>query len=536
MKLLLAALLLPARFAFLSALLATWPAVAEVVEEVLRVPVEVDSSRHGSVRRDILLTVFRDPGRARAPYLVLNHGRAGAAADRAKLRRAKYTDNSRHFVALGFVVLVPTRLGYGDTGGPDVEDSGPCDDRVFAPAYRAAAEQTLAVLKAAEQLPYVDLSQGLVVGQSFGGLTALTLAGLPVPGLRGAVNFAGGGGGNPTKRPGDPCSKERLRELFGACGAVAQVPTLWLYSENDRYWGAELPQQWRDAFIVAGGQADFIALPPHGEDGHGSFTTQPAAWQSAFADFVRALGFPVPDLVAERARLTPDFLQSDPQASLPKGGAIHCGPVAASNAFVWLAGQGFERLLPAGPDPRKAQIELIRRLTSSDFMATDRHGRTLLPELLHGLHRHVATCGHVQRRLEFQGLAEVPPEWEKARVARQPQLDWLKAALDQPKAVVLAHLGWYRRPTAGDGFVRETGHHVTVVGLRQDQLLVHDPARYAGLQPQTDALELAPFPTGRLIQAGASESSSGWLEVRLPALPDPGIVCLLENVTVLELE
>lgn len=517
-------------------LLATWPAVAEVVEEVLRVPVEVRSPRHGSVRQDIWLTVFRDTTRARAPYLVLNHGRAGSAADRAKLRRAKYTENSRHFVELGFVVLVPTRLGYGDTGGPDVEDSGPCEDRHFAPAYRAAAEQTLAVLKVAEQLPYVDLSQGLVVGQSFGGLTALDLAGLPLPGLRGAVNFAGGGGGNPTKRPGDPCSGERLRELFGACGAVAQVPTLWLYSENDRYWGAELPRQWHDAFVAAGGQAEFIALPAHGEDGHGSFTAQPEAWRPAFADFVRALGFPVPGAVPERARLTPDFLQSDPQAALPKAGSIHCGPVAAANAFIWLAEQGFERLRPAAADRRQAQIELIRRLASADFMATDRNGRTMLPELLHGLHRHATTSGYALRRLEFQGLANVPSAWEKARVARQPQLDWLKAALDQPKAVVLAHLGWYRRSSAGDRFLRETGHHVTVVGLQPGRLLVHDPARYAGVPPSTDVLELAAFPPGLLVHAGGSERSDGWLQVCLPALPDPGIVCLLENVTVLELE
>jgi hypothetical protein len=58
-----------------------------------------------------------------APYLVLNHGRP-ANGNLAGMQRQRYSDNSRYFVSLGFVVLVPTRVGYGESGGPDVEDSG----------------------------------------------------------------------------------------------------------------------------------------------------------------------------------------------------------------------------------------------------------------------------------------------------------------------------------------------------------------------------------------------------------------------------
>jgi dienelactone hydrolase len=264
---------------------------AAIVEEVIDVRVQMKSPQGQDIDQPIKVTIFRDDSREKAPYLILNHGRAGDAVGRANLKRARYSENSRYFVSKGFVVLVPTRIGYGETGGPDVEDSGPCDDRKFAPAYAAAAKETMAVIKTAEKLAYVDLSRGVVAGQSFGGMTAITLSSMKFPGMLGAINFAGGGGGNPKKRPGNPCSADRLLKLFEEYGAASSIPTLWLYSENDRYWGPDLPGKWCAAFVAAGGKAEFTSLPAHGEDGHSSFTANPDAWKPAFEKFIRELGF-----------------------------------------------------------------------------------------------------------------------------------------------------------------------------------------------------------------------------------------------------
>ena len=68
----------------------------------------------------IKVTVFRDDTRAVAPYLVLNHGRSPSPQEFADMKRQRYSGNSKYFVSKGFVVLVPTRVGYGDSGGPDV--------------------------------------------------------------------------------------------------------------------------------------------------------------------------------------------------------------------------------------------------------------------------------------------------------------------------------------------------------------------------------------------------------------------------------
>jgi len=271
--------------------LALGGACAEVVEEVAELPVEVADIHGRVVRQPIKLTIWRDDQRRVSPFLVLNHGRAVTAGERQKLGRAKYSDNSKYFVALGFAVFVPTRVGYGVTGGEDVEDSGSCMGKNYAPVYRAAAQQSLRVIEYAKTLPYIDANRGIIVGQSFGGMTSITLAAMNVSGVLGAINFAGGGGGNPQTRPANPCRPDLLKELFAAYGAVSRTPTLWLYSENDQFMGIEYPRAWFNGFVEKGGNGTFIRLPPLVPDGHPSFTRNPAAWRPAVEAFLKSVGF-----------------------------------------------------------------------------------------------------------------------------------------------------------------------------------------------------------------------------------------------------
>jgi dienelactone hydrolase len=282
----------PRGLALLLALLAAAPpAAARVVEEVTELAITAANAREQSVTHPVKLTVFRDDAVARAPFLILQHGRPAKAEEFVKMARVRYADNARYFVGRGFVVLVPTRIGYGLTGGQDIEDSGGCQAKNYPPVYEAAAQHTLQVLAYARTLAYVEGGRGIVVGQSFGGAAAIAIAAKNIPGVVAAVNFAGGGGGNPATRPGDPCRPDELRKLFAGYGATARTPTLWLYSENDKYFGRDHPQEWFKAFVAAGGKGEFVQLPAHGEDGHGSFTRNPQAWRPAFEDFLRRNGF-----------------------------------------------------------------------------------------------------------------------------------------------------------------------------------------------------------------------------------------------------
>ena len=281
----------------LAILLLAWAGTVagKMVEETVELQATVKDIYGKEATLPFKVTVFREETRERSPFLVLNHGRAANAADRAKLGRARYSENSRYFVGRGFAVFVPTRIGYGVTGGPDVEYTGNCQMRDYPPGYEASAQQSLVVIEYARSRPYVDAARGVAVGQSFGGATAIALAAKAPPGVVAAVNFAGGGGGNPVTQPERPCFPERLAQLFASYGKTARIPTLWLYAENDRYFGAKLPLEWFEAFRAAGGNGEFVPLPKLdpalGDDGHATFTRAPSTWQPHFEAFLRKTGF-----------------------------------------------------------------------------------------------------------------------------------------------------------------------------------------------------------------------------------------------------
>lgn len=279
--------------AFVVGLLWTSLANAKLVEEVVKVPVKVTNNYGKEVAQDIVVTIFYDDTAPKPyPLLVLGHGRDADAAGRAAMGRAKYSTNSRWLTRLGFMVAVPTRVGYGESGGEDVEDTGDCNQKNYPPGYAAAAIQTLKVLEALRQRPDVAKDRAIVMGQSFGGATAIAVAAQNPPGVQATINFAGGGGGNPKTKPQDPCAAPLLERMFATYGKTARTSTLWIYTENDMYFGPKLPKEWFDAFKAAGGTGEYARFHAHGDDGHGLFTRGPEVWQPRVLEFLRANGYP----------------------------------------------------------------------------------------------------------------------------------------------------------------------------------------------------------------------------------------------------
>jgi dienelactone hydrolase len=282
-------------------LLAAPPAAAALVESQFTLAVRVRDAYSKSVERPIVVTTFIDDSTPTPrPVLVINHGRAGDPASRAALSRARYADNARWFAQFGFIVAVPTRIGYGLTGGDDVEHSGPCSSTHYGPGFTAAAVQVLAVLDHLRGMPDVAPDRAVVVGQSYGGASSIAVAALMPAGVQAAINFAGGSGGDPKGSPRRPCQPNRLERTYGGYGRTVRIPTLWLYTENDLYFGAKYPRDWFDAFREAGGTGEFHQFPPHGEDGHTLFTSHPATWHPVVEDFLRRHGL-VPTAVAPPA-------------------------------------------------------------------------------------------------------------------------------------------------------------------------------------------------------------------------------------------
>lgn len=248
------------------------PAVhaAVVDEHIIAVPVQVRDATGAALVQDIVVTVFEARGGAPYPLLVLNHGRP--VSDRASLRRVRYLQAAGYFASLGYSVWVPTRIGYGASGtAVDAEYAGPCNDRDFQRSFGIAADQVQQVIDYARREPRIDTQHIVVAGQSYGGATSIAVAARNLPGVVAVINFAGGGGGNPQTRPGEPCSSQVSAATFGSYGRTARVPTLWIYTENDLYFGPRHTQTWFAAFRAQGGNGEFLLLPPFGDNGHRLF-------------------------------------------------------------------------------------------------------------------------------------------------------------------------------------------------------------------------------------------------------------------------
>lgn len=259
---------------------------AGVTESVVRAPV---ASGAGEAIIDV--TVFRPEGAGPFPLVVLSHGSPREAAERRAQGRQRLAGPSARFVAMGFAVLVPTRRGFGTSGGDWAESFGSCRD----PDYHAAGLETARDLRAAVDAvrgeAWADASRVVLAGQSAGGFGSVAAAATAFEGVVAVVNFAGGRG---SLRPDEVCNEARLVEAMARYGERSRVPELWVYSANDRYFAPALARRMHEAFVKAGGRAEFVEAPPTGEDGHGYFSVRVADWAPRVADFLDRSGARTP--------------------------------------------------------------------------------------------------------------------------------------------------------------------------------------------------------------------------------------------------
>jgi dienelactone hydrolase len=252
--------------------------------EVVRVTAPDDSGRVLPVR------LFRPDGAGPFRLAIINHG-SPRASERATVELPVFRQLSEWLLARGYAVALPLRRGYGEVGGKWDEGYGRCDRPDYVAAGTETARDIEAVLLSLTQRPDIQKDKVLVLGQSAGAWGSLAFASHNPPAVAAYVNFAGGRGGRRNGEPNRNCAPDALVNAAAKFGATVRQPTLWLYSENDTFFGPDLVQRMHAAFVGAGGKASLHMFPPVGEDGHRLIGVKEGKvhWEPVLDKFVREL-------------------------------------------------------------------------------------------------------------------------------------------------------------------------------------------------------------------------------------------------------
>jgi dienelactone hydrolase len=241
----------------------------------------------------MIATVMRPPGEDKRPLAVINHGSPVDGSQRSTMARPRYQALSSWFVARGYVVVLPERRGYGETGGAWAETYGPCSNPDYYDAGLQGASDIRATVDFMRTQPFVAADRTIVVGQSAGGWATLALSSLNPPGVSGMIDFAGGRGGEQRLQSGGfgNCAPDVLVRSAGKYGATARVPLLWIATANDRLFAPDLVRRMVDAYNGAGGRATYRPLGAFGHDGHNLAASDNGVsmWSGPVADFLAGL-------------------------------------------------------------------------------------------------------------------------------------------------------------------------------------------------------------------------------------------------------
>jgi dienelactone hydrolase len=317
---------------------------ADVREAVIRVPASATDAFGKVTSGELVVTTFRPSGDGPFPLVIISHGRDSDT--RAQMQRPRYESAARYFVRKGFAVAVPLRLGYGELAAlGDPEDSMGCDNPRYEAAGMAAARQVVAVAQHLQAMPDIDKGRLVLVGQSVGGFTTVAANSLRPAGLVVAINFAGGHGGNPRTRPGNPCQGQLITRAMTQWGSSAAAPMLWVYTENDRYFNPTHSKAWFETWQQAGGKGEFLLMSSFGEDGHQLFARGADLWQPVVETFLAKRGFETPGRLARppASQFAPLADTPAPSAPAPTAAAEYRKYLDAAPPKAWAArlGGGF---------------------------------------------------------------------------------------------------------------------------------------------------------------------------------------------------
>lgn len=238
-----------------------------LVEEVWGLPLPLPS----------LAYIVHPAGKGPFPLVIMNHGVAMDPKERSFFPLVEFREAAFWFARRGYLVVAPAGPGYGGTGldlpergihGVFFQKTGKCSNPNFRDAGLIVARLDLWTIRYLATRKDVLADNIIVVGQSAGGWGSIALASQNPSAIKAVIVFAAGRGGRVDGKPNNNCNPDRLVAAAADFGQTARVPMLWIYTQNDTYFGPDLSRRMHEAFVGAGGNAEYHLLEPFGNEGH----------------------------------------------------------------------------------------------------------------------------------------------------------------------------------------------------------------------------------------------------------------------------
>jgi dienelactone hydrolase len=221
--------------------------------------------------------VVRPIGEGPFPLAIMNHGVALDPVQRSFFPLVEFRDAAMWFARRGYFVVAPVGSGYGAAAidiperglyGPFFSKIGNCTNPNFRDAGMAVAQLDLWIIDYMAAEKKIMPKDVIVIGQSAGGWASIALSSVNPAQVKAIITFAAGRGGRVGGKPNNNCAPDRLVEASAEFGRTSRVPMLWIYIENDTFFGPALSKRMHEVFTAAGGDAEYHLLPPFGDDGH----------------------------------------------------------------------------------------------------------------------------------------------------------------------------------------------------------------------------------------------------------------------------
>jgi len=239
----------------------------DIQEEVWAIPVTLPTIAY----------VVRPVGNGPFPLAIMNHGVSLNQGERGFFPLVEFRDAAMWFARRGYMVVAPSGAGYGAAALDSPERGlysvfyskiGNCDNPNFRDAGLAVALLDKWIIDYMNEQKLIVPDNVVVIGQSAGGWATIALSSQNLPAIRALITFAAGRGGRVGGKPNNNCAPDQLVAATGDFGRTARTPMLWIYVENDTFFGPALSKRMHEAYTSAGGSAVYNLLPPFGSDGH----------------------------------------------------------------------------------------------------------------------------------------------------------------------------------------------------------------------------------------------------------------------------